>query len=261
MIRDRVARSVIVGILVPMLLGVTQPPKSDNQSQKLEATTPADDNSIRSAEKDLGCRDRQDKRDSDLCAQWKAADSASDAASYAFWTLLVSAVGTALLVWTLWETRETSRRELRAYLRVEPFGEGIVQPDKKVCWPFHIINYGATPAIACAIESSIVVRPPDWDWSNDPAPGKYGEKRPSITIHPDSPALIKLEMSEHLPRAGFEAVMQGRAVIFGRGLIHYKDVFGRRRHTSFQVEFHGADAGKNGVGGHIRIAANGNDFS
>lgn len=197
----------------------------------------------------------------DLCAQWEAADAARDSARYAFWALIVSGVGAILLVWTLWETREISRRELRAYLRVEPTGMGIVQSEKRISLPFHIINYGATPAIDCCVQSSVVVRSPDWDWAKEPENVEQLQQAPKITIHPDSPSLIKLEMDDPLPRKVHTAILKGEAVVFGRGVISYRDMFRRKRHTSFQVEFHGADAGEDGSGGHIRISARGNDFS
>lgn len=211
--------------------------------------------------KEPPCGSSQYQSNDDLCAQWKAADAASDAARYAFWALIISGLGTSLLIWTLWETREISRRELRAYLRVEPTGEGIVQPDKKICLPFHIINYGNTPAINCCVQSSVVVRGPDWDWTKEPKNIEKLQDAPSITIHPDSPSLIKLEMDAPLPRDIHKAILEGRAVVFGRGEVSYQDMFRRKRHTSFQIEFHGADAGKGGAGGNIRIAARGNDFS
>jgi hypothetical protein len=274
MVSDRsngVYRGIILAIAGLILIGSSQPPKSSNQGGDTDTAANISDaaNSIstaliqagKSGEKDGGCQDRKDKRDSDLCAQWKAADAADNAANYAFWTLVISTFGTGLLVWTLWETRDTSHRELRAYLRIEPVGEGVVQPDKKISWPFQIINYGATPATHCVIESSVVVRPPDWDWQKQTSLPHDTIVRPEITIHPDSPSVIKLEMDNPLPREVFDAIMGGKAVVFGKGIVQYRDVFRRRRFTSFQVEFHGADAGKGGIGGRIRIAARGNDFS
>jgi hypothetical protein len=197
----------------------------------------------------------------EVCAAWKAADAAEIAAKYSLWGLLISGVGTALLLWTLWETREISRRELRAYIRVEPVGEGVVQPERKVSLPFHMINYGATPAVDCCVQSSVVVRPPGWSWTQEPNNVEELQQRPAITIHPDSPNLIKLEMDDLLPNAAHLAILEGRAVVYARGRIEYRDMFRRKRHTSFQIEFHGTDAGPAGAGGRIRIAAIGNDFS
>lgn len=51
------------------------------------------------------CNEGGDDRESDLCAQWKAADAARDAADYTFWALILGAVGTIGLFWTLYYTR------------------------------------------------------------------------------------------------------------------------------------------------------------
>lgn len=199
---------------------------------------------------------------SEVCAAWKSADAAETAAQYSFWGLLLSGVGTVLLLWTLWETRETSRREHRAYLRVETIGEGSVQPERKIQLPLHVINYGLTPAVECCVQSSVVVRPPDWSWSKEPNDvDQFADGRTAITIHPGTPFLIKLTMDDALPEEVHSQIMQGRAVVYAKGRIEYRDVFRRKRHTSFQFEFHGSDAGPRGFGGHVRIAATGNDFS
>lgn len=210
----------------------------------------------------LTCGPGRYESTTEACAAWKSADAAETAARYSLWGVLISGLGTALLLWTLWETREISRRELRAYLRVEPIGQGSVQPERRVSLPFHIINYGVTPAVECCVQSCVVVRPPDWAWSHEPNNiDQLHENRPAITIHPDSPSLIKLEMDAPLSRDVHSAILQGRAVVYARGRVDYRDMFRRKRHTSFQIEFHGSDAGPEGVGGRIRIAAVGNDFS
>ncbi len=51
------------------------------------------------------CNRGDDKRDSDLCAQWKAADAARDAADSTRWGVLLGIVGTIGLFWTLFYTR------------------------------------------------------------------------------------------------------------------------------------------------------------
>ena len=45
---------------------------------------------------DSGCLRGVDKRESDLCAQWKAADSASNAARWGWWQLIIGGVGLIL---------------------------------------------------------------------------------------------------------------------------------------------------------------------
>jgi len=58
------------------------------------------------AEEKWPCTPGQDNRNSDLCAQWKAADSASDSAWWAMASTILAAVGTAGLFWTLFYTRQ-----------------------------------------------------------------------------------------------------------------------------------------------------------
>lgn len=71
---------------------------SDAQLDRIEATlkelpvTPAPDG---------GCPDGQEERQSDLCAQWKAADAAAESARWAWWTLIAGFVGLALGAGTL----------------------------------------------------------------------------------------------------------------------------------------------------------------
>lgn len=259
---------------VPLLLGATPHPTSQADIKEPadrgniatrpqpEATVAARGQVKPPPPRQPACGPGRYENTAETCAAWKSADAAETAARYSLWGLLISGIGTALLLWTLWETRETSRRELRAYLRVEPIGQGSVQPERRVSLPFHIINYGATPAVECCVQTSVVVRAPDWSWSQEPNNVDQLEQgRPAITIHPDSPSLIKLEMEAALPRDVHSAIMEGRAVVYARGRIDYRDMFRRKRHTSFQIEFHGSDAGPEGAGGHIRIAAIGNDFS
>ena len=45
---------------------------------------------------DRGCQPGQDDRYSDLCAQWKAADAATESASWTFWTFIASLVGLSI---------------------------------------------------------------------------------------------------------------------------------------------------------------------
>jgi hypothetical protein len=112
-------RGIILALVGVASLGATEPPKpSAHVQQTTEHREPASGaNPTRSEqpqEPDKAtepCKAGEDKRFSDLCAQWKAADASKNAADYSFWTIIVSSVGTGLLIWTLWETRETSRRE------------------------------------------------------------------------------------------------------------------------------------------------------
>lgn len=52
------------------------------------------------------CRDGEDNRNSELCAQWKAAEAASDAAWWAMLGTVVAAAGTLGLYWQIYLTRK-----------------------------------------------------------------------------------------------------------------------------------------------------------
>jgi len=205
-----------------------------------------------------GCSDLNEKRDSDLCAQWKSADAARDAAEYAFWSLIVGVIGTIALIWTLLDTRLSAIRQQRAYIRVDQ-RDGFIQPDKPILIPLAIINYGSTPARKLVTWSATVVRKVGWDWSDDPDANPV-KHRPTVgvTVHPGNPHLIQLGTEEPINRAVYNAIMSGQSAVYFRGVIDYKDVFGRWRKTTFQFEFHGSDRG-NSQNGLLRISQSGND--
>ncbi|MEP6785084.1 MAG: hypothetical protein ABI898_05000 [Sphingomonadales bacterium] len=152
--RNGIYRSVVIAAFGWLSVAASNPPKeatqANNTGPQREISNAA--NTVASAiteaakppEKDGGCNEGQDERHSDLCAQWKAADAAREAADYSFWTLLISAVGTSLLIWTLWETRETSRRELRAYLMVDTISASM--EDDGFVATLRWLNCGQTPA-------------------------------------------------------------------------------------------------------------------
>ena len=75
------------------------------------------------------CQNPQGNSDADLCAQWAAVEQVVESnrlsslnARLAVFVAFLSTLGTGLLIWTFKETRDTSRRELRAYLFPENVG-------------------------------------------------------------------------------------------------------------------------------------------
>lgn len=105
-------RGIVLAIAGLILIGAGKPLTTGNQSQEAQAAAKIEEagNSIASAiiqvgkpiEKDGGCENRKDNRNSELCAQWKAADSAEEAANWAWWQLWLSALGVLGLGFTLW---------------------------------------------------------------------------------------------------------------------------------------------------------------
>lgn len=230
------------------LVGAAQSPQSDNQTnqaaaaESLNQATNTVVAAIRSAihppDKDMGCAQGHDERSSDLCAQWKAADSARDAAEYAFWGLIIGAVGTAMLLITFAETRKVSRAQLRAYISIKPMGLKIFQVavGKQIEASLKITNGGQTPAYNVVWHGNIVALSKDmavdfFDESND-SPPPYKEPRPTLINSSDS-IEADLESVDPISSQDWAEVVAGTKNLYLYGTGEYKDVFKRTRHTRF----------------------------
>lgn len=246
-----------------ILVGASEPPKSNNEGitaqagqqiqQAANSISTAITNAAKSAEKDWGCQDRSDKRDSDLCAQWKAADASQSAADYSFWALLVSSIGTGLLVWTLWETREASRKELRAYIK-------IIAPDQAVSLVvgepikilMHAVNYGHTPALNASFKHSCGIAGTDWQWGDEHESTR--NKEVAVTLHRDAPLTCEIFSQFDLSRDHLEAIKSGRETIYARGIYFYDDVFGKPHITQVSLEIRDIEIATN----RVKVAPTGN---
>jgi hypothetical protein len=100
------------------LLGASPPPRAENSSeqantqaetrQRPPTVTPSISKAVEQVQRPIlerPCRDGEDERQSDLCAQWKAANSASDAAWWAMIGIVVATIGTTGLYWQIYLTR------------------------------------------------------------------------------------------------------------------------------------------------------------
>lgn len=108
-------RCIIVGIAGLILIGSSkapQPPakaeqqqsqaKSDNAAPDTKAMPAKASKQVQTAKNSQPCGNGRYRSDGDLCAQWKAADAARDAANWAWWQLGLSALGVLGLGLTLW---------------------------------------------------------------------------------------------------------------------------------------------------------------
>lgn len=240
--------SVLIVFALLALVGAVEPPKHQlrtvgaqapsNEEKAADTVARAIRDSAQPTSEDKGCKDRRDKRDSELCAQWKAADAAYDAADYAFWALLISAAGTGLLVWTLWETRANARRELRAYVSVKVAGldvERCKSGHLKLVLHTTAHNGGSTPAYKCnhfgyiaamtdeeAFERLKTVRP---ILSQSDASGSVIHSGDNFTARMTNSPAIGVEK--------IAGIKVGEVKLFAFGVTSYVDTFGRRRRTDF----------------------------
>lgn len=236
-------RSIVGATVGLALVGAGEPPKRVEQAEKQPtqselAKAPTTISTAISrlqipVEENPSCQPGKDNRNSDLCAQWKAADAARDAAEYAFWTMLLGFGGTVLLVLTFWETRRATRAQLRAYLSIEP--EPLVGlPDKpaaKIC----MRNAGSTPAHGAKF--SLIGRVDDPDLSEQAINELHGR----VVATSDNEMLIaaQQELFRPLPildginEVMLDACRDGTRWLYIVGRVTYTDVFEKERHTWF----------------------------
>jgi hypothetical protein len=104
-------RSIILAIAGLILIGAAPNKDGINQPNQAPSQNPVTDQlkdvvsaikeSNKSPQPDNGCKAGEDNRSSDLCAQWKAADAAKDAAWWTFFAAITTAVGVIIGFLTL----------------------------------------------------------------------------------------------------------------------------------------------------------------
>ena len=153
--------AALVGWLI--LVGAGNAPKAEAKAEQATEQTEIADTlkGIRSALQDANrpdstskpCTNEMENRNSDLCAQWKAADAARDAANWAWWQLVISAAGLLGLIVSLFFTRRAlvaADNTNKAFIRAEAgilvpsiefFGGGLWADSFKI----KMHNVGRTP--------------------------------------------------------------------------------------------------------------------
>ncbi len=134
---------------------------------------------VESAEYQRPCEQHRDNRNSDLCAQWKAADAALDAAQWAKWQFFLGIAGAVGLLMTIYYTRRAvlaaiasnknaqdslthakamASVELRPYLHIDEIKS---QPSRGHAGAGFVVirikNFGSTPAIDFRLEAGVEI--------------------------------------------------------------------------------------------------------
>ena len=180
------------------------------------------------------CNNPQSREDADLCAQWAAVEQVTESnrlssrsLQLSIGALFFTIIGTGLLVWTLTETRDTSRRQLRAYFGTSGaviFGIGTARPRVG----FEVQNFGQTPAynvhvhsvVDCVVDKAAELT---YDDTKDLGITDPGHKQ-TITRIPGADW-----WAEHINR-----IQKADAFLVIAARIEYDDVFGHPRFREFR---------------------------
>jgi hypothetical protein len=203
------------------------------------------------------CNEGRDNRESDLCAQWKAADAASKAAWWAAIATFVTAIGTFGLFWQIKLTREavqdtgeatkamrdaneiarqSNERQLRAYLSATPIHtfltylgerEGGTLASFKI--DVETCNHGLTPAYDVKVWANFsLVEQPIMPSVTD----RYTENL-SLSSYVQPNQTININFSVEMLFPLEKLIGNSPTLLLVTGITRYKDVYGIDRHTRF----------------------------
>jgi hypothetical protein len=179
------------------------------------------------------CKQGDDKRYSDLCAQWKAADAAADSAWWAAVAGFATAISTVLVLIALRLAfgsnsiaRDTAKRQLRAYCNICEVGPDGFGLDNEPAFVVTVINSGQTPARSLKLDTECVIVP------NPPMDTEY---RPDVTAHAEVTvgagkfAKSRALLGHSLTQVEWDSLIKGQTVVMLRAHGEYLDIFNERQ--------------------------------
>lgn len=184
------------------------------------------------------CQNPQNQGDADLCAQWAAVEQVAESNRLAsvnlrlgLGALVFTIIGTWLLLLTLWDTRKTSRAELRAYLSIDP--DSIVGLPGAPTVQVSMRNAGGTPAYR--VRFNLLGRIDDPDLAEVAIMALMQRIEPSDDNEMFVGAQKELwrELPMNFPQEGIGACREGIRWLYVLGRVDYFDVFEIKRHTWF----------------------------
>lgn len=261
---------LITGIVVAVaLMGALQPQRAGQTEkgasrptvgQSSTTVAPAATKAVEPAEPTeyvRPCNPGQDRRGSDLCAQWKAADGTVESAVWAKWQTILSGLGLIGLFYSLHLTRkavgeakdatavadaalkaqeEHAKRQLRAYVAVEAETLNSLQVGQRPAYLIIVRNSGQTPArnVRLYVRHKITSRGSELGLEIEP----YDV--PAFVIGAASEVIRQREKKLPLTLEQLRLITTGKCVQICKGVVLYEDVFGDEQMTRFSVQFEGA---------------------
>jgi hypothetical protein len=214
------------------------------------------------------CGQPEGQGESDLCAQWRAANAAEDSALWTKWGFWIGVVGSTLLLWQIILTRkavedtseateamreanriadEAAKREARAYIRIDLDDDRkiIFEPGKKIVVAFNVINYGLTPAINSNFKFTCGIVEEGWMWGEEHIAERNQDIK--VVIHKDVKVKNDVTMETEMTDEQHKSIMRGESLWVGRAINFYDDVFGDEHHTQITIEMRAHDVARSGV--------------
>jgi hypothetical protein len=210
--------------------------RSADALENIAATYREQSEGAESSPIDRECEPGQDQRNSDLCAQWKAADAAADSARWAAWGTWISGISGLLVLLALFLAfqsnriaRDTAKRDSRAYIKLVLEKEKLtIAAGAPVRIRFLAVNYGKTPAKNCEFKS--------------------GTKK--AVVHPGCDYNCEILSENVLRPEQMAAIEDGTHKLIARGTYFYADVFGEEHMTQLALVIEAGDI----EGGRVRVA-------
>lgn len=188
------------------------------------------------------CNNPQTNEDADLCAQWAAVSQVGESnrlaslnLKFAIASLWATFIATLLLLWTLIESRESSRRELRAYVSVDFSALHVSVTDLGMVGEIKLKNGGQTPAYNLCHCGNIVAltdEAAEKEFTRKDARAHLGRAAP-FTLHTGEVANGSIPTHTALSEETLKAVANEELGLFVFGTAFYDDTFGRKRETRF----------------------------
>jgi hypothetical protein len=207
------------------------------------------------AKDEAECQRPDEKRDSDSCAQWKAAEAAADSAWWAARSTWVSGISGLLVLIALgfaFEANRIARRsahwQLRPYVYLE---KCIINPERRrpeerhgvdrAPLTFYFKNFGQTPAKSVTLKAQWSFgghfnEPFDTDFSNA-VEVQLGDMPPAFVK--DYTGYYVLGWAKNLATI----VFGGMDTLFVEGILSYLDANGQPYETVFRLGATGEDYG------------------
>lgn len=189
------------------------------------------------------CKPGDDRRYSDLCAQWKAADAAADSAWWAWAGGLIGIgslagvfIALTLAFHSNWIARDSAKRQLRAYLAVDECSISTFPDDGCIIMQLRLKNCGQTPAQKVRVMAESFA-----------APFPLEQDRPFLPVEVDGGVSIgpgmDISCAKSLRTPDVYAAIANAITRVGsfyiQGVCEYVDAFGITRKTYFRYAFAG----------------------